>query len=80
MANAAHGAVHDWLMGRVCDEAFPDVICFSVILTTLVTVKDGLRAEVDALAAQYAAPPVAHPVPVQYLQKDQDRDASASTV
>lgn len=64
MANVAHGTVHDWLMGRITDEAFADAVCFGVISTLLVVVKAQLRDDAERLATRFAQRLLADPLPI----------------
>lgn len=64
MANVAHGTVHDWLMGRISDEAFADAVCFGVISTLLAVVKGQLRDDTERMAKRFALRLRAHPLPV----------------
>ncbi|WP_268234556.1 TetR/AcrR family transcriptional regulator [Novosphingobium marinum] len=72
MANAAHGTVHDWLMGRISDRVFPDAVCLGVVTAMMSFVSGDLRREAGRLVERYAARLRDQPLP------SQDSEASAS--
>lgn len=45
MSNVAHGTVHDWVMGRITDEAFPDAVCLGVVSMLASCVRGTLHTE-----------------------------------